>query len=143
RLGAQRFSLAALFGLAKSRLAALFAELGPSAGYGRAKSVIFARARAFGDGQFRVSNRIRTGALSHEAHLSTQQGTPKAHAWVPCSHGHQERPEGTGTAPLERPPEAATLITNASLDGPRCSLARSTGTRSHLPQELRCEGGSH
>ena len=62
-----------------------------------------------------ASPNVCTGAVSHEAHLSTQQGTPQAHAWVPCTHGHEERSKGIGPAPLQGPPQADTLIKNVGV----------------------------
>lgn len=52
-----------------------------------------------------------TEPLIYEAHLSTEQGTPQAHSWVPRTYGHEERPEGPGETPGEGPQEAHSLRT--------------------------------
>jgi hypothetical protein len=44
--------------------------------------------------------------ISDEANISTKQSETAQQAWLPCAHGHEERPEGPCPPPRKGPLEA-------------------------------------
>src|ERR1700680_4102165 len=83
--------------------------------------------------------RIAPRSPGYEAYLSTEQSASQAHPWVPCAHGHQDRPQGARAAPRQGSAQADTLgPTRGALS--RCSAPP---ILKDLSLRARCQGGSH